>query len=432
VDSDVARIVARLDEQAAALSDALCTLAQDNVPELPRDERMSELMRAAMRDQLHTICRALLSDIDVTEIAVPPTHTEYARSLARRDIPINAMMRAHRLGQRRLGEAVFAELQAAGMAPETQVAVVESLARTLSKYVDVLSQQALAAYQGEYALQLTAQRIASETQIRDLLDSAKSFDVEDVSAAIGYPLSGEHLALIAWYSAVDGPHERGASLGEFVRALAVAADATARPLLVGAERAVWWVWLPYRLVPGDAVANIRDFVRLRADAPSLAIGAMGCGIEGFRRSHRQALRARTAAEALGQPADVVAATDAGIVSAALLDADVEEIRGWVADVLGPLAFDNDDDSRLRQILRIYLYYGRPYRVAEELQVPLEAVKNDVRRAVARRGRPIEDKRNVELALFACQRHGAAVLRQPKIDPGAVPPADFGLAAPPPP
>lgn len=426
MDSDVARIVARLDEQAATISDVLCAAAQEGVPELPRDDEMSALMRAAMSDQLHTVFRALLRDIDVTRIAVPATHTEYARVLARRGIPIKAMMRAHRLGQRRLGAVVFAELQAAGMAPETQVTLAESLARTLSKYVDVLSQQALAAYQGEHGLMLTAQRIQGEAQIRDVLDDVKSFDVDAVSMAIGYLLSWEHLALIVWYPGRDPAHERLDGLPEFVRALAVAADTDASPLLVGADGAAWWVWLPYRSVPGEAIAHIREFVRVRTDAPNVAIGAMGCGVEGFRRSHRQAQRARTAAQArTSPPGEVVAATDAGIVSAALLyvdadadadaDADIEEIRGWVTDVLGPLASDTDDDARLREILRIYLYFGRPYRVAEELNVPLAAVRYDVQRAVERRGRPIGDKRNVELALIACQRYGSAVLRPPQAD-----------------
>jgi hypothetical protein len=53
-------------------------------------------------------------------------------------------------------------------------------------------------------------------------------------------------------------------------------------------------------------------------------------------------------------------------------------------------------------------------------MPLHAVKYNVVQAVARRGRRIDDKRNVELALLACQRYGAAVLlpsydRRP--DPG---------------
>ncbi len=411
--SDVIRIVARLDEQAAAISDVLCTAAQDDAPELPRDDTMRELMRAAMRDQLQTIFRALLQDIDATQIVVPPTHTEYARALARQDIPIKAMLRAHRLGQRRLGEVVVAELQAAGLAPESQVAVIETLTRTLSKYVDVLSQQALAAYQGEHRLRLAARRIAGEAQIREVLDGAKVVDTEAVSLAIGYPLAWEHLALVVWYPSVDAAHDRLASRWDFVRALAVVAESTASPLLVDTDRTASWVWLPYHRVPGNAVGNIREFVRLRTHAPNLAIGLMGCGVEGFRRSHRQAQRARTAAgQGIGQSNVVVAATDAGIVSAALLDADVEETRGWVADVLGPLASDTDDDARLREVLRNYLNFGRPYRVAEELRLRLETVKSDLQRAVARRGRPIDDKRNVEVALLACQRYGAAVLRPP--------------------
>jgi hypothetical protein len=151
---------------------------------------------------------------------------------------------------------------------------------------------------------------------------------------------------------------------------------------------------------------------LRPDAPNVAIGAMGCGVEGFRRSHRQAQRAREAVRARGgQQKVVVAATDAGIVDPTLLDVGVVEVREWVADVLGPLASDTDDDARLRETLRVLLDLGSGYKAAaQKLDMPLRAVAYNVAQAVARRGRPIDDKRNVELALLACQRYGAAVLR----------------------
>jgi hypothetical protein len=410
VDSDIAGIITRLDEQAAAISDALCTAAQDDIPELPRDDGLSQLMRVAMRDHFRTVFRALLQDIDVAKITAPATHIEYARALARRDVPLTAMMRGHRLGQRRLSQVMFAELEASGMESATKAAVIETLARTMAKYVDVVSMQVLAAYQREHELLLKAQRITRGTQIREVLDDARSFDVEAVSTAIAYPLNWQHLALIVWYPGGEIGHDQLASLGEFVRALAAAAETAASPLLASTDPAASWVWLPYRSVPGDTVMKIHELVRSRTDAPNIAIGAMGCGVEGFRRSHRQAQRAREAAHArTGQSHVVVAATDAEVFAAALLDVDVEEIRGWVADVLGPLASGTDDDARLRQILRLFLYFGRPYKVAEELNMALRAVKYHLERAVARRGRPIDDKRNVELALLACQRYGAAVL-----------------------
>lgn len=411
MNSDVARMVARLDERAATISDILCTTAQDNVPELPRDDTMSKLMRSAMRDHLQTIFAALLHDNDVTKIAAPATHVEYAKALARRDVPISAMMRGHRLGQRQLSEVVFTELQALGMAPASQAAVIETLARTLLKYVDVVSEQALAAYQGEHRAQLEAQRIARAIQIRDVLDAGAPFDVDAVSATLGYPLSWQHLALIVWYPTGQTTPDQLAGLSEFVDVLAAAVGTSARPLLAGTDSATLWVWLPFRSVPGEAVMKIHEFVRSRTNAPNIAIGAMGCDVAGFRRSHRQAQRAREAVRAHGvQQNVVIAATDADVVGSALLDADGEEVRGWVHDVLGPLASDSDDDARLRETLRIFLRFGRPYRVAEELGISLRAVKDDMERAITRRGRPIDDRRNVELALLACQRYGSAVLK----------------------
>jgi GGDEF-like domain len=412
VDRYVATVVVRLNEQAGAISDALCTAVEDNVSELPRDAGMSELMRIAMRDHLQTVLHALLHDIDVKKLIAPETHIEYARALARRNVPIHAMMRGHRLGQRRLTEELFAQLQALGMAPTTRAAVIETLTRVLLKYVDVASQQALAAYQGERKVLLEGQRIARDMQVRDVLDDGIPFDVDAISTTISYPLTWQHLGLIVWYpgggTSRDG-HER---LQDFVRELAAAVDVSASPLLADADPATAWAWLPYRSVPGDAVVKIREFVRLWPDAPSIAIGAMGCDVEGFRRSHRQAQRAREAVRARsGQQNVVVAATDAGIVAPALLDVGVEEVREWVADVLGPLASDTDDDARLRETLRVLLDFDSGYKAAaQELDIPLRAVEYNVQQAVARRGRPIDDKRNVELALLACQRYGASVLR----------------------
>jgi DNA-binding PucR family transcriptional regulator len=298
------------------------------------------------------------------------------------------------------------------MDPASKAAVIETLTRALLKYVDVVSQQALAAYQGERKVLLEAQRIAHDMQVRDLLDDARSFEIDAVSTAITYPLSWQHLGLIVWYPGGATSRNERTRLQDFVRDMAKAVDASASPLLAGAEPATTWVWLPYRLVPGDIVTRIREFVRLRTDAPSIAIGAMGCGVEGFRRSHRQAQRARKAVSAPSDQQNVmVAATDADIVAPALLDVGVEEVRGWVADVLGPLASDTDDDARLRETLRVFLYFGSGYyAVAKELNMPLHEVKDSVERAVARRDRPIDDKRNVELALLACQRYGAAALR----------------------
>ena len=111
---------------------------------------------------------------------------------------------------------------------------------------------------------------------------------------------------------------------------------------------------------------------------------------------------------------MIAATDPGVSIAALLNRDVADTRAWVAKVLGDLASEDENDARLRETLRIYLGCGSSYKLAaEQLTLHFNTVKYRVGRAVARRGRDIDnDRLDVELALLICHWYGAVVL-QPK-------------------
>jgi DNA-binding PucR family transcriptional regulator len=249
-------------------------------------------------------------------------------------------------------------------------------------------------------------------QVRDVLADGRSVDVDAASMAISYPLHWQHVALNAWYPGGEPADNELARLQQFIRDLAKAVDTSASPLLATADPTSEWAWLPYRAAPGDIVIKIREFVRARPDAPNIAIGATGSGVKGFRRSRRQAQRARAAALARsGQQRVVVAATDPDIIAPALFAASLEEVGEWVVDVLGPLASDTDDDARLRKTLLEFLHFGSGSKAgAKELSMALHDLKHSVGQAVARRGRPIDDRLDVELALLACQRYGAAVLQ----------------------
>ncbi|MGE2815262.1 PucR family transcriptional regulator [Mycobacterium heidelbergense] len=411
MESDIAAIATRLSERVTEIGAAISTTVEDNIAELPRDERMIELMHRGIRDHLQTILQALLHSVGVEKVKAPPAALEYARRLAQQDVSPHAMMRAHRLGQRRMTELVFAELQASGLEPAARVGVIQVITKALLKYVDSVELQALAAYQGERQLLLESRSTARETQVRDVLEDDTPVDADAASTAIGYPLGWQHLALIVWYPDGDTVGDEFTRLQRFIRDLANTVDTSASPLLAAAEPASAWVWLPYRSPPGDAVAKIRQFVRSRPDAPNVAIGAVGSGVKGFRRSHRQAQRAQAAGRARSRHETVlVAATDPGIITPALLGAGIDEIREWVADILGPLASDTDDDAGLRNTLREFLRSGSGYDAhTEELSAAPSIVKSGVERAVARRGRPIDDRVDVELALLACEWYGAAVL-----------------------
>ena len=147
------------------------------------------------------------------------------------------------------------------------------------------------------------------------------------------------------------------------------------------------------------------------DAPRVAVGDPLPGVEGFRRSHQQALDIQVVAMASSTARRVNAFSDPGLSVAALLGGNVDRAAAWVGEVLGPLAGATDGDERLRETLRVFLHAGSSNKAAaDELHLHVNSVKYRVRRAVDRRARPITDDRlEVEVALLLCHWFGAAVL-----------------------
>ncbi len=392
---------------SSLIKDAL----EQRIPELRGDARTVELLGASVEGNVDTILHALRHGIAVERITAPTAALEYARRLAQHGVPVNALVRAYRLGQRRLTELVFAELHAIDMEPTTRIAVIEEITDVLFAYIDWISQQVVAVYEEERERWLENRNSLRAMRVREVLAQDTAVDVDDATAAIRYPLRRHHVAMVLWYPDADSDSDDLARLQRFVRELAGAVDVAAAPLFAAADRTSGWVWLPYTSDPDDPAARIRRFAATRPDAPHIAIGAAGVGVEGFRRSHRQAQQARTVAARSGAADKVVAATDPGLTAAALLGENPAAVRDWVADVLGPLATDTASDARLRDTLRVFLRTGSSYKAAaQELDLHYNSVKYRVSRAVSRRGRPIADDRlDVEIALLVCRWYGKSVL-----------------------
>ncbi|MGW5517399.1 PucR family transcriptional regulator [Nocardia africana] len=407
----VARIAARLNEQVTGVSSLIKDALEQRIPELRGDARTVELLGASVEGNVDTILHALRHGIAVERITAPTAALEYARRLAQHGVPVNALVRAYRLGQRRLTELVFAELHAIDMEPTTRIAVIEEITDVLFAYIDWISQQVVAVYEEERERWLENRNSVRAMRVREVLAQDTAVDVDDATAAIRYPLRRHHVAMVLWYPDADSDSDDLARLQRFVRDLAGAVDVAAAPLFAAADRTSGWVWLPYTSDPDDPAARIRRFAATRPDAPHIAIGAVGVGVEGFRGSHRQAQRARTVAARSGAADKVVAATDPGLTAAALLGENPAAVRDWVGDVLGPLASDTASDARLRDTLRVFLRTGSSYKAAaQELDLHYNSVKYRVSRAVSRRGRPIADDRlDVEIALLVCHWYGKSVL-----------------------
>src|SRR5271156_62419 len=413
VTSYVAEVASRLSGEAVALSSALRQALEDQIPELRGDAALVELLGTSVEGNVGTVLHALRYDIAVERVEAPTAALEYARRLAQRGVPVNALVRAYRLGQRQINEVVFAELRVIDIPEAMHVEVIEAITGTLFEYIDWMSQQVVAVYEDERERWLENQNSLRALRVREVLAANKTIDVDAASTSIRYPLRWHHLALVMWYSDAGPEGDQLARLQRFLRELAESAGAAAAPLFVAADRSCGWGVLPYRSSVDDFPARGREFTLARPDSPSVAIGNMANGVDGFRQSHREAETARSVAVVAKRPQPtVIAVTDPGLSVVARLGADVAGTRDWVADVLGDLAADNENDARLRDTLRVFLGCGSSYKVAaEELSLHFNSVKYRVGRAVARRGRDIgSDRLDVELALLACHWYGPAVLQ----------------------
>jgi hypothetical protein len=413
VGSFVAETAELMHKRLAEVSAFIRGSLEDDIPELRGDARTIELLGASVEGNVDTLLSALRHDIPVERVEAPTAALEYARRLAQQGVPVNALVRAYRLGQRRMNELLLRELRAADMSAQARFDALEAISATMFEYIDSMSQQVVVVYEDERERWLENQNSIRALRVREVLEGRKVVDVDSTSNTIRYPLLWHHVALVMWYPDVGAGGDELGRAQRFLRELGQATDVGSAPLFVAADQMTGWGWLPYRSAPVGAVETVRQFARKRPDTPSVAIGTVSSGVEGFRRAHREAEAARGVAVAAGQPdPTVIAATDPGLSAAALLGGDIGEARHWVISVLGDLSGDNENDARLRDTLRVFLRCGSSYKLAaEELNLHFNTVRYRVGRAIARRGRDIEgDRLDVEIALLACQWYGQAVLQ----------------------
>jgi DNA-binding PucR family transcriptional regulator len=360
----VAETADRLHARLADVSSIVFRSLEDQIPDLRGDARLMELLAASVEGNVDTVLHALRYDIAVERVEAPTAALEYARRLAQQGMPVNALVRAYRLGQRRINELVFAELRAIDIPEPMRVSVIEAITATLFEYIDWMSQQVVAIYEDERERWLENQNSLRALRVREVLAAHRTIDVDAATTSIRYPLRWHHVGLVLWYPDVGADGDELARLQRFLRELAESAGAAAAPLFVAADQTCGWGWLPYRASTDDAPTAVRRFALARPDAPSLAIGTMADGVEGFRQSHREAETARSVSVIAKRPEPtVISASDPGLSVVARLGGDVAGTRDWVATVLGDLAIDNENDGRLRDTLRVFLACGASYKVA---------------------------------------------------------------------
>jgi DNA-binding PucR family transcriptional regulator len=410
VAKSVAMIVGRLDDKLPEITRSTQEFLVAEIPEIAGAGDLMELIHDSVAGNFDTFFPAIRHGIPIESIEPSTAAVEHARRLAQRGVDADALVRTYRLGHLAFVKMVLVEVRAAHLDAQLGLDVFEQIASTSFRYVDRISQLVLAVYQNERDRWLANQNRLRALRVRELLDGG-AIDVDKTAEAIGYPLRRNHLSMIVWCAESDT--NELAVMERFTGELAKSLGARERPLFMAADRVTGWAWVP---LPEDAAADaarrLREFANARTDAPWIAAGDPLPGVDGFRRSHEQALVARAVVMASGsQPPAVTASSDPGLVVAAQFCADLDHARAWVGDVLGPLASTTDSDERMRETLREFLRTGSSFKTtADALHLHVNSVKYRVQRALERRGKPIGDDRlDVEVALLLCHWFDTAVL-----------------------
>ena len=406
--ADVADALApRRTEVSASISDVLAT----RIDELRGDPALRDLLGASVEGNVETILHVLRHDLDPRGVEPPAAAVAYAQRLAQRGVPVNALIRAYRVGQSHLMEWAFAEVaRRLGAAAASQRIVL-----VVMDYVDHVTQHVVAAYEAERDRERRGRHAMRVARVRDVLAGRTPTGPEDrpaVESTLGYRFAAVHLGLVVWLE--PAPAESAfAALERVALDLGSALQAAGRPLVVPWDVGSVWAWLPCRDDAAPSHEVVAGVLARHGAGIRVAAGAPADGVEGFRTTHDQARRAREVALAAGaDPPPVTLFDEVGAV--ALLCADREGAWAWARRVLGPLADPDPAVARLRETLRTFLATGGSLATtARRLRVHRNTVKYRVARAHEVRGRPVghgDDRLDVELALLAC-----AWLRAPADD-----------------
>ncbi|GJO23709.1 hypothetical protein NJB1507_24200 [Mycobacterium marinum] len=198
--------------------------------------------------------------------------------------------------------------------------------RSISEFVEATSAGIAAQMQRERD-ELARGTHAERREVTALILDGAPISRQRAEARLGYALNRTHTAAVIWSDEPDGDLNR---LDRVVDAFGRAAD-FARPLTVIAGAATRWVWVANAANTTLDVEQVEQAVR---DVPGarIAIGAAATGIEGFRRSHLEALTTQRMVAGLNSRQRVALFADIQLI--ALIAQNPEAANDFIKNTLG--------------------------------------------------------------------------------------------------
>lgn len=379
------------------------------------DTHLVELMRASIDENVRVAAHLLERGAESETFEAPPAAVSYARRIAQRGIPLGALLRNYRIGQTTFTQLAYALLTDPN--GSIQAAMHESghdctnqatraMLAMFSLFIDEVSDQVTSAYELEREQWVKREGALVGHRVARIL--AGRVGADTAQHDFPYDLDANHLAIVAWQppeAFTSAPLDANLLL----RRCTDAASSVSPGLITAADEREHWVWVPLpRNADIDtvyaALAGVAEEMNIL-----LTVGAPAPGLTGFRSGHQQARQVKRLLSAADTQIGPFA-TFAELGPIALLGNDTDTLRSWVTLTLGDLARSGEREASLRETLLVFLdTHGSFVATGERLHLHRNSVAYRVQQAEELRGRPIDDRLQVQLALSACKWLGPAVL-----------------------
>jgi DNA-binding PucR family transcriptional regulator len=394
----MATIADRLSANVDEIADELVAAQIELSPVLGADAAIAAEVHASDRANVLRFLAIAHHADEAPPRDVPPEALDVARTLVRRGIEIDVILRAYGRGQQLFLERWMACADETVEAGPEQMRVTRLSIALLFDYLNDTVRQVLAEATREREEVLGGALARRTETVRLILDGAP-VDAATASARIGYELGHHHTAVVLWAESAAVPH---GALEAAAIVLARAAGAR-RPLTLPAGTTTLWAWIGSDGEPCGA--ELRAALEASDPGVRAAVGPTRRGITGFRHSHEAALAVH-ALLAARTPAERLTTYDELEVTV-LAAHDQQRAGEFVAATLGPLAEDTPAAARLRETLQMFLDEAEHApRAAARLDIHRNTVLKRVARATELLGHPLRERRlAVELALELSRRLG---------------------------
>jgi DNA-binding PucR family transcriptional regulator len=344
----------------------------------------------------------------------PAAALAYARAAAQRDVPLSALVRAHRIGTARFVEVAMGFVSL--LEPAQQVPTISDMVNRSNRFIDLVADQLTVAYEQEHDRWVSRRGGLEQRWVSEVL-AGGPVDLKRAEKGLRYRLDGLHLAAVLWVDAAVATRDVVA-LFDHVRSLvATEVGAVGRSLMVPTDEREARLWFSVQTPPKER-PRIRSRVRAAFEAAGirarLACGRAEDGLRGFRASLKQAERVKAVALAGGDRSSSRVVFYSDVAPIALMAGDMDELRRFTTDVLGELGVDGERNKWLRVTLREFLARNRSYvATADAMILHRNTIQYRMTQAMELCGQSFDDPDavfRVQMALEVCRWMAPAVLR----------------------